>query len=558
VTSVCAEARSGGYPFFSHWTGDLGWPPNFNLDPVNQITWPVGEHWMDTARSGPPRNDIKLVWEPSRFSLAYYLARQYAYDRRDEWAVLFWEMFRAWCEQNPINQSVAWACGQEVAFRLMAMLTGAFTMLESPATTSGDLEALENLLWHFAIRIEANINYARSQENNHGLSEAAGLWTVGLLFPEFRESKGWIRLANQVFRSEIPRQIYDDGSYVQHSMTYHRVMLDVMLWVQALGLVNQHPLEPQILERLRAATRWLDQFVDRSTGRVPNYGANDGANILPLSCCGYLDFRPTLWAACSLLGVPTDVGPGIWSEKAFWLTGESKVMVNSEPRKDCWSAPTGGYFILRGSASQLMTRAVQYRDRPSQCDLLHVDLWMQGCNILRDAGTYHYYHQDQKLKDYFYSVEAHNTIQVGDQEQMQKGPHFLWFHWPKGIGRSRGPNRLECVAHISTDRPYSHYRTIQREGENYQIDDRVEGASEFQLRWRLAPELPWSQSASATFETQLPSGRRIVIRLEGKGAPRARLVVGHESLYYGECTSVPTIQVDGIPGPILTRIEWMA
>ena len=39
-----------------------------------------------------------------------------------------------------------------------------------------------------AERIEKNIDYAYSQKNNHGMSEAIGLLTIGLLFPELQQS----------------------------------------------------------------------------------------------------------------------------------------------------------------------------------------------------------------------------------------------------------------------------------------------------------------------------------------------------------------------------------
>ena len=558
VTSVCTEAIQGSYPFFSRWTGALGWPPNFNLDPINKIEWPVGEHWLTTAKSGPPRNDIKLVWEPSRFSLAFYLARDYAYRSESSTAQHFWEMFDAWIAQNPINHSVAWGCGQEVAFRLMAMLMGAFTVLDSPHSTPERLAALEDLCWCSANRIEANINYAISQENNHALSEAAGLWTVGLLFPDFPEATRWVERGQHVIETEIARQVYEDGSYVQHSMTYHRVMLDIMVWVIELGRRNHREFSKATLDRVAAATRWLREFVDPVSGRVPNYGANDGANVLPLACCDYLDFRPILHAASQSFGVPCDLPKGPWCEKSLWLVGKGDQSEHhAEIKPACkWEAPVGGYFILRGPNSKLFTRATKFRDRPSQCDMLHVDLWMKGHNILRDAGSYRYYHEDTSIKKYFYSVESHNAVQVAGQEQMQKGPNFLWFHWAEGSARFEGDNRLHCSAKFRGSAPYVHHRVIERSDDRYCVTDRVVGADCFTLRWHLAPELNWVSSDAETFEANLGPDGKVVIRLEGDGACNARIVKGWESLYYGERREVPVIEIDGVRGTFRTNLDW--
>lgn len=554
VTRICREALEGKYPLFSHSQGELGWPPDFNLDPVNNIRWPVHEHWLRTARSGPPRNDIKLVWEASRLTLAFYLARQYVRSGEGQWAEAFWELVDAWTEQNPVNESVAWGCGQETAFRLFAMLFGAFATLESEAATEERLAKLELLCWQFAKRIEANINYAISQENNHGLSEAVGLWTVGLLFPELDASPGWVKKAHAVLDAETRRQIYSDGSYVQNSMSYHRVMLDDMCWAIALGRQCGQPLSKGIVERVGKAVDWLAEFVDAREGRVPNYGANDGANVLPLSCSDYLDYRPILQAAAHLCACKTgQLGVGAWSEKTLWLTG---CLPENKPGKStfnpAWQAPIGGYHILRGPQSQAILRATSYRDRPGHCDMLHLDLWYRGYNILRDAGSYRYYHESPDVKSYFYSVAAHNTVQVGDSDQMTKGPNFLWFHWPRGSAVLVDENTLRCQAEFSGDTPYRHHRSLVRFGDRYTVEDRVEGGS-YALRWRLAPEFRWRDGSSGHYTTTI-DGQPFSVQVKADPRATMSLTEASESLYYGQSQRTPAVLVSNLIGPVTTII----
>ncbi|MFN9364953.1 MAG: heparinase II/III family protein, partial [Planctomycetota bacterium] len=212
VGQTCRDALAGQYPFFSRWQGELGWPPNFNLDPVHHLTWRVGEHCTNTTRSGPPRDDIKLVWEASRFTLAYHLTRHYVYTGDERWAERFWTMFEAWREQNPVNLTVAWGCGQEVAFRLMAILFGTMVTLPSPHCTASRLRDVSLFAWQAGKRIAANIKYALSPDTTHALREAEGLWTVGVLFPELKEAEKWRNQGRRVLEHEVRRQIYEDGS----------------------------------------------------------------------------------------------------------------------------------------------------------------------------------------------------------------------------------------------------------------------------------------------------------------------------------------------------------
>ncbi len=552
VAKDCESALKGAYPFFSRWTGELGWPPNFNLDPVNHIDWPVGTHWLDTARSGPPRNDIKLVWEASRLSLAYTLARHYIYTEEERWASAFWEMFDAWRQQNPINASVAWGCGQEVAFRLMAAIFAAMATLDSEAATSARLRDMERFCYQSALRIDANINYALSQKNNHGISEALGLFTVGLLFPNFPQSGRWVNRGRKLIEQEVARQVYDDGSYVQHSMSYHRVLLDDMSWVMALGRINAQELSPATHARIAAATNWLYEFVEPETGRVPNYGSNDGANILPLSCTDYLDYRPTLQLAATLCGAAGWMPTGVWSEKTLWLTGKCQSNPTCTPRADHWQATAGGYYILRGPKSQLMTRAPRYRDRPGQCDTLHVDLWYQQHNVVRDAGSFRYYHEDKATKNYFYSTAAHNTVSVPGTEQMTKGPNFLWLDWPKVDAAFEPTGKFISRARFVSDIPYEHLRIISRDGDTYTVDDTVTGVDKYSLNWRLIPQWDWQQTAEQEYSATFPDGR-YCIRWITDAPVEIEFSRCWEAPYYGERTEARRLAIHGIAGMISTQ-----
>ena len=558
VLDVCEKALAGEYLFFSHWYGHLGWPPDFNLDPMHNIAWPVGPHWSTFAHSGPPRHDIKLVWEASRLSLAWYLARTYARTSDDRWAQAFWTMFDAWISQNPPQQTAAWACGQEMTFRLMALLFGATVTLDSPAATGERLLALSQLAWQTGRHISVNINYALSMKNNHGVSEAVGLWTVGTLFPELREAVRWQRDGGRILATEMRRQVYNDGSHVQHSCNYHRVVVDDVLWALALSRRAGAPLPSEVQDRLARATGWLEQMIDPASGRVPNYGCNDGALVLPLDTCDYLDYRPTIQAARLLLDGRRSFAPGPWDEKALWLAGSPALQATTQlPAQPATTAlADGGYYILRGQDSWGMIRCHTYRERPFQADMLHFDLWHGGVNVLRDGGS-HLYYCEAPWGQYFLSTEGHNTIEVDGQSQMVKGPRFLWFRWIRAqilrldassdgrqhhlegehYGYSRLPGRVV------------HRRTVERKGDVWVITDDLLGAGEHEitLRWRLCPA-DWKYTDGIWQATVAGTDLAIAVKapwdgqmVSGQKAPAE----GWESLYYGCKTPTPTLLCRG-------------
>ena len=68
--------------------------------------------------------------------------------------------------------------------------------------------------------------------------------------------------------------------------------------------------------------------------------------------------------------------------------------------------------------------------RPSQNDILHLDFWINGKNIFRDAGSYSY-NEIPKFMQNFGSIQSHNTIQFDNKEPMEQISRFLYYNWIK-------------------------------------------------------------------------------------------------------------------------------
>jgi asparagine synthase (glutamine-hydrolysing) len=488
----------------------------------------------------------------------------------------------------------------------MAWVFAFYGFADSPHSTPEWIVTLAAMIAIHAQRIERNIAYARSQKNNHAISEGVGLWTVGVLFPEFKEAKKWRELGRRVIKEEAHRQIYDDGSYIQHSMNYHRLMLQDYLWAVRLGQINGYAFSAELLERFRLATEFLYQMMDQKTGRVPNYGANDGALILPLNSCDYLDYRPVVQAVSYLLDGERRFETGPWDEDLIWLFGVEALNASSKNiEQRNINAHTGGYYTLRGSQSWGMIRCHSYRDRPCHADMLHFDLWYKGVNLLRDAGTFQYY-CEPPWEHYFKSTAAHNTVEVDGKDQMEKGSRFLWYNWTKsklrhseeippnppftkggrggfgdywegehyGYRHGKSPKsplppfrKGGCPLKKGGKVSVIHRRAVIRLGGRWIIIDDILGDGEHDatLRWRLA-DIGWENVAPGTFSAKtkfshsdfaaqlsikiFPQVEMSIELLHGQESPEPE---GWESLYYGERQPVPVIKCSVVSSALPLR-----
>lgn len=505
------EILKGRFPFFSR-SREFGFPPDWQKHPETRMALPEG-HWsnLNAFRNG----DIKFAWELSRFSWTFHLVRAYAKSGDERYPQAFWQLFESWQQANPPYSGINWMCGQETAFRAMALCFAFYGFARSSSSTAQRISKLLIALSVHATRIEVFLEYALSQKNNHGISEATGLWTIGLLFPELKHAERFTSVGKVTIEREVRRQIYADGSYVQHSLNYHRVMLHDVGWALRLGECNGRQLASDLYRRFDCAVRFLFKVVDPESGWAPNYGANDGALVLPLSDCEYPDMRSVLQSSYFMLHRERLYSAGPWDEEMAWLNGiaAERSRATQSLALTPLDAGAGGYFSVRGNRSWLMLRGARYRDRPSHADQLHVDLWWKGENVLCDPGTYSY-NAPAPFDDGFASSRFHNTVTVDARDQMTRVSRFLWGDWAQGqVQRhSRGSGGNIAVvegAHNGYGRLGVWHRrgVLKARPDTWIIVDDLIGSTphRFRVHW-LLPDVEFEEREGCSIDFAFQSG----------------------------------------------------
>ncbi len=462
-------------------------------------------HW--THYEGRPKTwgveDIKLLWEPARFGWAYTLGRAYLLTGDEKYPAAFWKNFTAFMEANPPNQGPNWASAQEVALRLLALLFAAGAFQRSLHSTPAVMERLAQAAAAHAARIPPTLSYARAQNNNHLVSEALGLFAAGTALAQHPQSAGWRELGARELDLALQKQIQPDGAYAQHSMNYHRLVLHAALQAALFG----HHYSPETRQRLAAAAAWLLAQVDPRSGRAPNLGSNDGANILPLAAGGFADYRPVGQAAARAFLGRAAFAPGPWDELSLWL-GLPVTAASPEDARETPAPPplpeSPAVHRLENGSSWATLRAAQYTGRPSHADQLHVDLWWDGENIALDAGTYRYT-APPPWDNVLAETLVHNTIDVNHQSQMQRAGRFLWLDWAQAAMRSTpgSPTGALTALHDGYRRlGVLHRRVLEASGPGrWLVTDSLLYSPEivgslsrvytFRLHW-LLPDWPWA------------------------------------------------------------------
>lgn len=495
---------AGAFEFYSDSQRHVGFPPDWHFNPIEEKRWDPEAHWSRLPDFG--NGDVKAVWELSRCAWAFPLACAYAVGRDEKYADGFWTLFESWLDANPPNTGVNWRCGQEATFRLMACTFAIALLGGAQATTGRRRLAYRRFVMQTGRRIEANLAYALSQSNNHGISECAGLITVALLEPHAAESASWIQKGLRSLQ-QLEALVYTDGGFAQHSTNYHRVLLDDLVWIIHMLQFGERPVPSAVRSAAGRALSFLDQITDPGSGGAPCWGANDGARILPLSQSPYEDYRPTVQLASAVLHQRRRYEAGPWDETARWFGATLGDMPDSPARPASWVAPVAGLALSRGRHSWGMLRGIRrFVHRPSQADLLHFDLWWRGRNVLIDPGSFSYAddgHFNGALKAGF----AHNTVTLEDRDLMQKCGRFLYLPWPRGTIAAQGA-RVSGSHEGYSQLGIQHRREIEVDDDEWKITDRLGGVKgrTTRLHWLLA-DSPWEWDSNANSLTvKYPEG----------------------------------------------------
>jgi hypothetical protein len=466
-------------------------------------------------------NDIKYLWEPARFAFVFTLGRAYHLTQDNRYAESFWKYSESFTKNNPANLGPQWMNGQEAAIRMMALVWAYHVFESAPATSRERSAALRQSIYQHASRIPPTLIYARSQNNNHLITESAAIYTAGLFFknPDWRKL-GWHWL-NWSFRN----QIGDFGEYIQHSANYHRLMLQTALWI---NFIKQDVFPTGTTQALARSTHWLFSLLDNASGLVPNLGANDGALIFPLSVTPFDDYRPTVQAAARAF-LRNSLTSGVWDEMSLWLGLKA---ASRESDSDAYLTDN-----LRGKNSWGYLRTSNFKSRLPHMDHLHFDLWWRGLNIAQDAGTY-LYNAEPPWDNPLVASRVHNTVTVDGKDQMTRGGRFLVLDWAGSFAKpvietdERILHKIKAYFTGYRSLRVRHERTVAvYEDEFWEVEDRLlnwrRQSHTYRLHWLLI-DGDWkleNDDHSVTLKIQTPKGEvQLVVRHPSKMPGRFSLV----------------------------------
>jgi hypothetical protein len=274
-------------------------------------------------------------------------------------------------------------------------LNAFFYFLSSPSFSN---ETIILMLKSFVEHAEYLVKF--HTKGNWLIHEMTGLYHVGSLFPEFKDSVVWRDVALKSLHEALLQQVYPDGTHYELTTTYHLIALRYFVRTLHLAQLNNYPLPSTYLARLENMYSY-NLFASMPDRSLP--GLNDGRPT---------DIRKSLHEGSQLFPHREDF---------IWIASDGSEGVL--PSANSYAFPFAGQFIMRSdwgrNARYLLFDAGPFGFGHQHEDKLNFIIHAYGRALLIDPGNYAY--DRSKWRKYVKSSYAHNVIHVDGKEQHRRG-----------------------------------------------------------------------------------------------------------------------------------------
>ena len=353
--------------------------------------------------------DIKVPWELSRCQHLLWLGEAYLLTGEEKYAQEVVDEIQWWIDDNPLMYSVNWKCSMDVAFRAVNWMFALNMISEYDGYDDSFARKVERSLWQHGFFIRNNLEKSIPYSNNHYTSDLVGLLYVGQLFVNTKRGKAWKSFAKKELESEIRKQVLPSGVHFERSVSYHRMMTEMLSYPEYMLERMEDTFSVEVLARIEAMYSYVSNYT-KPNGLSPLIADNDDGRFLPLlkrnfAEHGYLNQSGSVENKIITVGRYPKFCHEDYAGKVY--TDANVAIVRSDRY---YLFINGGGFSGRPNPNQ------EFINTHTHNDALSFELTLDGRDVIVDSGSY-LYTSDKEKRDEFRSTAKHNTVVVDDEEQ---------------------------------------------------------------------------------------------------------------------------------------------
>ena len=279
-------------------------------------------------------------------------------------------------------------------------------------------------------------------------AESLGIYTVGVLFPEYKAAKEWRRLGITRLYDQLNEEIYPDGLEYEVALGYNCWVLSE--YVRLLEVAKLNGLSDEVPADYKSRIEKMFNYLmyDAMPDGVA-FGLNDSgnANVKTRLLEGYRYFP----------------------RRSDFVYAVSAGKQGTRPPQDSIAMPYSGHYIMRSGwdanarilhyDAGLFGRSHQHEDK------LTAAMCAYGKLLLPDSGNYMY--DRSRWRVYVLLTRAHNTVLVDGMDQFRRRSPDLRT-WPQPWDAPSPPTDTRWTSVHGLDYAVGFYKHKYREYLDYQ------------------------------------------------------------------------------------------
>ncbi|MDR2901150.1 MAG: heparinase II/III family protein [Treponema sp.] len=353
-----------------------------------------------------PGDDLEWTFAFSRHSFLLILAKAYALTNDEKYGVHYARLVLEWIKDVPLTEAAKSATWRsiEAGLRCENWLKSMELIKDCKSLPAELFAEMDKCLRvHAEYLLEAHTDFQRL--SNWGVLQDRGLFLAGIHFAEQR----YIDLSLKRLSDNLRLQVLPDGIHWEQSPQYHAEVLQCFLTVTQAAMRCGVPLPDGFAEDIR----WMSIALA--------YWLKPNGHLLCQSDSDNVDARDVLVQAAVLFDdtflrsfVGNDFFEGnIWNMSTEAIqTYQNMKTIPYKPKN--FAALQSGNYILQDKENYLHMHCGSLGSGHGHADLLHIDLFAHGEDILIDSGRFTYV--DSAIRRELKSPAAHNTITVDGKD----------------------------------------------------------------------------------------------------------------------------------------------
>lgn len=337
-------------------------------------------------RDGEKQGDVRQVWEASRLQQLTALAYIASVDPNSKSDALdnYYLQFNSWFENNKPYFGPHYISVMECALRVISVCFSS-SLIEDKIQSKSQWLKHSNLITSHAEIIIERLSL-HSSSGNHTLTEASALIFAGVFCSKHPRAPVWLSRGTGLFIKEFLRQTNADGSGIEQTSWYLKFIYE--LAVVTLPIMDKSE-QKKIHKRVCSVEQFLADISIK--GQVISFGDSDN---------GYAVSRYLNFIKKETSGID---GYFHYKDTGLLRVQQSDTVIFF----DC-----GNLGMKPGFGH-------------GHADALSIQIFYRNAPVLSDTGT-GTYNGDNKLRRYFRSTAAHNTLVINRQDQSEQSSRFMW------------------------------------------------------------------------------------------------------------------------------------